>query len=389
MTTNKQFPAAAAPARFTRPRARKRGWRTRFARALWLGLGLASGRVAAQGCVASPGNPVSPFMPGACAEATSLDGKWLGSLAYRWYESGRHFVGDVEQPQREALGNNVINDVNNFELSATYGISDRWSASLTLPFLYADRSSLYEHDFVHRHTMHSSGLGDLRVVTDFWLLDPHRHMDGNVAVGAGFRAPTGDDGATDTSYRSAADGGPTLRPVDPSIQPGLGGWGIILELQAYQRIYQELFAYVQGAYTLTPQEQNDTEFTLADIPRFAASLTPLRTHDSIPDDYFGRGGFSYTIWPAQGLTLSFGGRIEGVPAYDAIGDSMGFRRPGYTVSVEPGLSWSGKRNSLSITAPVAVYRNRERSAPEIALGVPGGDAAFADYSILASFSHRF
>jgi hypothetical protein len=29
------------------------------------------------------------------------------------------------------------------------------------------------------------------------------------------------------------------------------------------------------------------------------------------------------------------------------------------------------------------------SAPEIALGRPGGDAAFADYSILASFTHRF
>lgn len=389
MTTNQSSNPSAVTARAASAPVRNTRVAGLGAGALLLALGLAPERAAAQGCVASPGNPVSPFMPGACAESTSLAGKWLGSLSYRWYESGRHFVGDVEQPQREALGNNVINDVHNFELTATYGFNDRWSASLTLPFLYADRSSLYEHDFVHRHTMHSGGLGDLRVVTDFWLLDPHQHMNGNVAVGAGFRAPTGDDQAADTSYRSAADGGPTLRPVDPSIQPGLGGWGIILELQAYQRIYKDLYAYVQGSYTMTPQEQNDTEFTLADIPRFAASLTPLRTHDSIPDDYFGRGGFSYTIWPAQGLTLSFGGRIEGVPVYDAIGGSMGFRRPGYTVSVEPGISWSGQRNSLSITAPVAVYRNRERSAPEIALGLPGGDAAFADYSILASFSHRF
>lgn len=44
---------------------------------------------------------------------------------------------------------------------------------------------------------------------------------------------------------------------------------------------------------------------------------------------------------------------------------------------------------IIINAPVAADRNRERSAPEIALGRDGGDAAFADFSILVSFSHRF
>jgi hypothetical protein len=343
----------------------------------------------AQGCVASPNNPVSPFLPGECAEGGSMAGRWFGTVDFRWYESGRHFVGDVKQPQREQLGNNVINHVYLFDVAATYGLNDRWSASLTIPFLYADRSSLYEHDFVHRHTMHSGGLGDIQVTTDFWLLDPPAHMEGNLALGVGFRAPTGDAQAADMAYRSAADGGPTLRPVDPSVQPGSGGWGIVLELQAYQKILPGLYGYLQGSYNLTPEEQNDTQFTLADVPRFATLLTPLRTQNSIPDQYFGRGGFSYLIWPKHGLTLLLGGRVEGVPAHDAIGGSMGFRRPGYTVSVEPGISWSGKNNSLSLLAPVAVYRNRVRSAPEEALGAPGGDAAFADFSILASFTHRF
>ena len=101
--------------------------------------------------------------------------------------------------------------------------------------------------------------------------------------------------------------------------------------------------------------------------------------------------------PLVGLTLRHfvekaggcGACIEGIPVYDAIGGSMGFRRPSYTISVEPSISWTYKNNTLSVYAPVAVYRNRERSAPEIALGRPGGDAAFADYSILASFTHRF
>jgi hypothetical protein len=348
------------------------------------------GGVLAQGCINSPNNPTfSTFCyinPGDFTNAPALKHHWTCSIDYRWYESFRHFVGDVEQPQREALKNNVINDVNTIDLTATYDINDRWSSTIAIPFIYADRSSLYEHDFVHRHSMHSQGLGDIRVVSDFWLLDPRQHMAGNIAVGLGFKAPTGDDNATATAFRAT---GPVQRPVDPSIQPGDDGWGILLELQAYQKIYGNLSAYLQGSYLMTPQEQNGTELTIADIPAFATILTPLRTHDSVPDQYFGRGGFSYVLWPKQGLTLSVGARIEGVPVYDAIGGSMGFRRPGYTISVEPGIAWAGKKNSLTINTPVAVYRNRERSAPEIALGSPGGDAAFADFSILASFTHRF
>jgi hypothetical protein len=140
---------------------------------------------------------------------------------------------------------------------------------------------------------------------------------------------------------------------------------------------------------MTPQEQNDTEYPLADRPFTAAFLTPLQTHNSIPDQYFGRGGFNYLVLPKQGLAVSLGARIEGIPAYDAIGDSMGFRRPGYTISIDPGMAWTYKKISLSVSVPVAAYRNRLQSAPEAALNRPPGDAAFADYSILASFNYRF
>src|SRR5205823_7486138 len=129
------------------------------------------------------------------------------------------------------------------------------------PFIYADRSSLYEHDFIHRHTMHAGGLGDIRILTDLWLLEPHKHMDGNIALGIGVKAPTGDDKVSDTSFRTS---GPVTRPVDPSIQPGDGGWGLILEVQAYQKIFGNLFAFIQGSYLLTPEEQNNTETTLGD-----------------------------------------------------------------------------------------------------------------------------
>ena len=344
----------------------------------------AANRVAAQGCVAAGFCPLSPISPVAAGDLTNsmiAAHDWQATVGYRWFKSDRHFVGDVEQPQRQANGTEVINNVNSFDVSATYGFTPRWSATLTLPFIFADRSSLYEHDRTNRHSMNSRGLADLRLVTDVWLLDPHKHMDGNISLGVGFKAPTGDDEATDTAFRAT---GPVTRPVDQSIQPGDGGWGLILEMQAYQKIYGNLFAYLQGSYMITPQEQNHTERTTADL-----SPPSLTTYNSIPDQYFGRGGFNYAILPRQGVNISLGARIEGVPVYDAVGGSMGFRRPGYTISIEPGIYWTTSRNSLSINTPVAVYRNRLRSAPETAMGRPGGDAAFADFSIMASFSHRF
>jgi hypothetical protein len=362
-----------------------------FATALVAMIGSQPRQALAQGCVASPGNPACLMMPGEHAEHGATASRLTGTIAYRWYESARHFGGrtragvwldgDEENTDRETYGQQMINKVSLINVTLTYGITARWSASLDIPYIDAERNSLFEHGDGQRHSMYSSGLGDIRLTTDYWLFDPHKHMDGNIALGVGVKAPTGDDKATDTSFRGA---GPVNRPVDQSIQPGDGGWGIVLQLQAYQKIVQNLFAYVQGSYLINPKEHNDTQMVNADMMARNAM-----TFNSVSDQYFGRGGVSYRIWPAQGVTLSFGGRIEGVPVYDAINGSLGYRQPGYTISVEPGIVWAGEKNSLSILAPVAVYRNRERSAPEIEMNRPGGDASFADYSILVSFSRRF
>ena len=289
--------------------------------------------------------------------------QWQASVGFRWFESKRVFVYDQEVTQRYGQ---MVNVVYSFDLLASYGITPRWSVALDLPFIHATRSTLYEHDFVNQRRMSASGVGDLRLMTDFWLLDPHSHMD--------------------TAYRGS---GPVTRPVDQSIQPGAGGWGVIFQLQAFQKIYGNLSGYLNGSYILTPEEQNGTEYPLADIPRTAAFFTTRQTHNSISDQYLGRGGLSYVIWPAQSLSVSFGARIEGIPAEDAIGGSLGFRRPGYTVSIEPGIAWSHKKNSLAVSVPIAMYRTRLQSIPEFELGRLPGDAAFADFSILASSSYRF
>lgn len=310
-------------------------------------------------------------------------GDWQGSLAYRWLHSDRHFRGGEEEKIRQAQDTEVINDVHTFDLTATYAVTKRFSASLTLPFVHASRSSLYEHTRTDRFTTEAGGLGDVRLTGNFWVLDPETHPDGNLSLGLGLKAPTGDYEATDHFYRLDPQGRvvKVLRPVDQSIQPGDGGWGVMFEMAAFQKLFDRTYFYVNGTYLANPREHNGVE-----TPNSRPGNITLM---SVPDAYMGRMGISYGIWPAQGLSLSLGGRIEGVPVRDLFGGGdPNFRRPGYAISIEPGLTWAKDKNLFTLSAPVALDRNRERSVADLQRG-SHGDAAFADFLIIASFSRRF
>ncbi|HYV27228.1 MAG TPA: hypothetical protein VFA77_06820, partial [Candidatus Eisenbacteria bacterium] len=62
--------------------------------------------------------------------------------------------------------------------------------------------------------------------------------------------------------------------------------------------------------------------------------------------------------------------------------------PGFAISIEPGLVYSKNRWTASLSAPVALYRNRERSVIDEQTG-RHGDAAFADFMILVSVGRSF
>jgi hypothetical protein len=109
---------------------------------------------------------------------------------------------------------------------------------------------------------------------------------------------------------------------------------------------------------------------------------------SIPDQYLVDGGVAYPFPHVRGLAVKGGLRYEGVKVKDLIGGSLGFRRPGYALSVEPGLQYSRGKDTWTFNLPVAVQRNRKRSVPD-QMQNRAGDAAFADYLLLFGYSHHF
>ena len=142
---------------------------------------------------------------------------WEAAVSYRYLHSENIFIGETEQPQIKAAGQNNITDIHSFDVSLTYAMSRRFSASLTLPFTDAEGSAIHADNL--RHLMHAGGLGDLRLVGNAWLWDPAKEPKGNVSLILGFKAPTGDYGATDLFYHT---NGPVIRPVDISISRVMG-----------------------------------------------------------------------------------------------------------------------------------------------------------------------
>ncbi len=182
------------------------------------------------------------------------------------------------------------------------------------------------------------------------------------------------------------------------------------------------FAFVLGFYLFNPENVNGVPTrtgavrgkTIENIrtraaagdPRFQEYLAratalgynnPLALEDvmSVTDQYLARGGLAFSLVPKWGLSHTLAGRIEGVPVEDALGDTDGFRRPGYAVSIEPGLGWMRGRWSAQILAPVALYRNRQASVADArygritGLGTVPGDAAFADFTLIANVGFKF
>jgi len=144
------------------------------------------------------------------------------------------------------------------------------------------------------------------------------------------------------------------------------------QIQGYQEIIENLYGYISGFYLFNPRDVNGTE-----RPSPTVSLV-----NTVPDQYLGRIGLSYAIWPSKGLSISLGGRVDGIPVNDAIGDSNGFRRAGYSVYVDPGVNWIFGKNILSLNVPVAVARNVQKTAT-----ASGG--GLADFVIVAAFSRQF
>ena len=338
----------------------------------------------AQGCVAIRNNGATCTMAGMHTDDNHPS--WTFGVNARYFKSYKHFVGTVEQKEREEAGTEVINHSFSTELSLTHRLNSRWSFGFYAPIIANARSSMYEHygnaskSPNARRQTHSFGLGDVRLAAYYWLVDPAKMTKANVQVGAGIKLPTGDYRYQDYFWKN--DSTKVLGPVDQSIQLGDGGTGFSTEVNAFYQFNRSLGLYGNGYYLFNPREQNAVS-TARGGTVSASAVQNGSDVMSVPDQFMFRLGANLSV---SKFLFSAGLRVEGVPAKDIIGGSNGFRRPGYVVSVEPVAAYKTKKTQFYLSVPYALERNRIQSVPDkIRTQLTGvytqGDAAFADYTV--------
>ena len=360
----------------------------------------------AQGCVAVRGF-------GGCGVAGGsglalAPKQWQVGANYRYFESFRHFKGDEEQYDRLVKQTQVINYSNTMDISASMGLTLRTQLNVNLPVSYTDRSSYYEHGGQTttfpgaRKTSTSAGIGDARIGISKWLWNPVSHTKSNLMLGVGLKLPTGNWNVQDSFYNvmvtdpvtGSSSRKTVYRPVDQSIQLGDGGIGLSLEMQGFWEMADGLFAYGNAFYILNPRGVNGT-MTNRRTTIVVNGVSQVFTNEymcSVADQYAARLGF-LSQSQLHGLSFSWGARLEGVPVRDLVGESYGFRRPGYTIAAEPGVTYMKGKTTVNFNMPIALYRIRKQSVTDKevqdATGVArNGDAAFADYLISLGVTYR-
>ena len=336
-----------------------------------------------QGCVAIRSTG------GMCEMDHHMDStKWQMTVNNRYFKSYKHFIGTVEQTQRQTLGTEVINHDYTMDVAIQRKINSRWSVMIDIPIISNTRSSLYEHNNILRYTTSTFGVGDIRLAGYAWLLNPDKMPKGNIQLGLGIKLSTGNYNCQDL-FHVTAD---SLRagPVDQSIQLGDGGTGITFEMNTFYNFSHQFSVYGNFYYLSNPQDVNGISTARGATPSSSAIQNTSYVM-SVPDQMMLRGGVNYTH---KSFTYSVGVRDECLPVYDLIGKSDGFRRPGYIVSIEPGVTYSMKKMNFYLYVPYAVERNRTQSVPDkITTQLTGkytqGDAAFADYTINIGMNIKF
>jgi hypothetical protein len=304
------------------------------------------------------------------------------TIGERHQFSYQHYVGDVYQEYRAQDRTQVENRINLVTANLTYQWTPRISFEIDAPWLFATRKS---QNSPIKYA--ASGLGDTILGANVWFRNPEHAPRNNFSAGLGVLTPTGNDDVTNTYDSNTSGTGPAVEvtaPVDYSIQPGNGGWGMVMRWMGYERLSKSLTFYTDGDYIATQGGTNGVQRSAT-----LSSTQPLNNYVAISDQYLLEAGVEFPVSHVKGLSATFGPRDEGVPAYNLFPNSnAGFRRPGFAVTAGPGGQYVRGHNILTAGVYKAVHRDRTTSYPDSVYHTHG-DAAFAQYVWLASLTHRF
>jgi hypothetical protein len=303
-------------------------------------------------------------------------GQWQLTTSFFHFYSDKHYIG-TEPNTRINAYDGPVNIRSQFNFDLAYAITDRWNVSLDVPI---------QHQTYNLHRTFpasgstgpvpintgANGLGDMTLRGGYWLF-PTRQSRGNIFVSLGLEMPTGKTDVTSDVYGRQV-------PVDISVQPGNGAWGIVPTVQAF-KIFSRFSLYGFATYLIDPRNTTGT-------PAFFAALhhPDTTTVNSSTDQYVAEIGGAIPT-PVHWLSLTVGYRFSGVPIQDLFGPSDGFRRPADLQYAEPGVEVRLLGRTIDFSVPIVTYINVK---PRIINGVNvNTDSTVPSFMFSISYPLRF
>ena len=328
---------------------------------------------AAQGCILL--RQTSPMF-GTTDSLGNEAGTWNITFTGRNSTADHHYNGTVYQVQRQTEQTYVVNRQNSMTATIGYQLTPRISLNAGIPFVEASWGipSPRAGGPAARANENARGLGDITSLARFAIVNPASGRSWNLLVGGGVKFPTGNNGATDV-FPDSQGLNNLERHVDISVNPGDGGWGVILDLQGYKQLGR-FTTFGSGTWLANPGD------TAAATRGTLVTVTPT-TYNTVSDQFVFRTGTAIAL--TEHVSASIAWRMEGVPRYDILGDSHGFRRPGVEMYWEPGVTFMSGRHAVSFNFPVGYYYNRFTNP----YTKSPGDSTFPEYVNIATYSMRF
>ena len=337
------------------------------------GLPLLPTTAAAQGC--EPIRFTVPVSLGGEGQAYQPRHEWKATLAYRRLISNQWFVGTERRDNLAPGGSAPVFAIHTGIVDLAYGVSDRMTVRMSVPFSRGSFTRTWPDS--QQHTQRATGIGDISVQGEAWLLEPRTHERGNVSIGLGLKMPTGSHSKPSQIYTASSV---AEFPADQTIQPGDGGFAILTQLQAFRQVTERASLYAFGSYMISPKKESD----------IAISPAQGALRWSVPDVYSVRTGVAFDVLPDHGLSASLGARVDGIPVHDLVGggDDNTIKRTSRILFAEPGVAYSRGRDNFTVSVPWRVKVNRMKSLAEQKPGGTLNAGGFATYLVFASYSHR-
>jgi hypothetical protein len=85
------------------------------------------------------------------------------------------------------------------------------------------------------------------------------------------------------------------------------------------------------------------------------AVLATKRYNATPDSYLYNVGASAPVPYLKGLSLSLGSQMAGVPSFNVMTGSEGYRQPGYLITLNPGISLNTKLATYSFGVPVRIF----------------------------------